>query len=680
MRPLSNSTLTCITRRTLTLTVLTIALLSALTLHTQTPQQVFDTTYVFETEEVQLWSFGLHPGTSFENWNVEMSGLPGVPSCCPEYRVGSGSELSIRMESSKRLREGLRLTGSIGYAIVRGTFEAIEEEFLDNGHVGEAGEILHELRVRTGELFLAPTIEYSPLPNLWVGLGPNVRLALSGSYEQQERILTPENVTFENQRRTRLELDGSLPEQNLLNLGLRSLLRYELPLDSLGSLALVPTIGYDLDMTEGISGTGWRRSRLHVGLGIRLQPHSTEVVSIDTIITPRTLDSMVVKIPDTDILVNVLAEHENSVETIDSLYLEVVRTTTLVPLLDDIFFEEGSAKIPARYNQPAADELAEVIGTTIDGEAFDVYYSILRIVGRRMQQNPEAILTLTGCNTDVGVEKGDKTLSRNRAETIRSYLATVWSIAPERMKIVARNLPAAPSPKRTEDGRSENRRVELSSSDRRIFAPVLTHDTAIRPSRSVIYFEVRDPQKYVSWKLEARQGTRIIMHEEGMDTPPEKIPLAVASGAATLKLTDEPIRYWLTLTDRDGVSKSDDGEITVSRAETVRQGAEAYWMVVFGYNRRDLGERAEETIAKVDAWLGDRGGYLVEMVGQTDRSGNADYNRELSRDRAAAVAAPLGAASDIIRGVGNTLLEYPNDLPEGRYYSRNVKIVTRTDE
>ncbi len=657
-----------------------LSLLTTPRLAAQIPQRVFDTTYVFETASVPLWSVGLQPATSLESWRVDMRGLPGVPSCCPEYRTGSGSSLSLRLESSINLGQNLRFTGSIGYAIVRGTFETIEEKYLDNGLGGEIGEILHAIRLKTGELAITPAIEYSPLKNLWVSFGPALHLATNGSYEQEERLLTPENITFENRRRTRLERNGALPEQSVVRFGIRSLLRYELPLDSLGSFTLAPTVGYDSDLTEGIAETGWKRRGLQIGLGLRMQRSSTEVVSIDTVITSHTLDSMMVKIPDTDILVNVLAEHENSVETIDSLYLEVVRTTTLVPLLDDIFFEEGSAVIPARYNQPAADEIAEVIGTTIDGEAFDVYYNILRIVGRRMQQHPEATLTLTGCNTDVGVEKGARELSRDRAETIKSYLATVWSIAPERMNVVARNLPSSPSPKRTEDGRSENRRVELSSPDPGIFAPVLTHDTAIRPSRSVIYFEVKDPQKYVSWELEARQGTRIIMHEEGNEAPPQKIPLAVASGAATLKLTNEPIRYWLTLTDREGVSKSDEGKITVSRSETVRQGAEAYWMVVFGYNRRDLEERAEETIAKVDRWLDDRSGYLVEMVGQTDRSGNAAYNKELSKDRAAAVAAPLGAGSDLIRGVGNTLLEYPNDLPEGRYYSRNVKIVTRTDE
>ena len=646
----------------------------------QMVQEISDTTYVVTSESYPLWSLGLFPGTSLESWSVSMSGLPGIPSCCPAFQSGSGTALRLMAEGSRNVSDRLRLTAGVGYTILRGTFETIEEEFLDNGSGGETGEILHTIDLRGGGLDLRPLVEYSPLPQLWIGFGPVLHIALQGSFEQEERLIAPENITFENMRRTRLEIEGPLPEQEALQLAISSHLRYELPLDSASGLALIPSIGYDLGLTEGISGVDWKRQGVRLGLGLRMLRSGTRVVDIDTIITRRVLDSMVAEIPSTEILVNVMTEHENAVETIDSLHLDVVRTTTLVPLLDNIFFDNESAEIPERYvllEPKKADRFSEA---SIGGEAFDIYYRILDIVGRRLRDNPEATITLTGCNSGFGNEDGNLSLSRDRAEAIRDHLRRVWSIDSARLIVKARNLPSAPSPVTTEDGRSENRRVELSSNHPDILAPVMTHDTAVRPNRSVIFFEVENPESFVSWNLEARQGDRVIMREKGTGTPPQKIPLAVASGATTLDLSDAPIRFWLKLVDSSGVERSDDGEIAVTRSESVRQGAEAYWMIVFGYNRRELRDGAEETIARVADWISAREGHLVELVGQTDRTGDDDYNRRLSRDRAEAVSTPLGASADIIRAVGNTLLEYPNDLPEGRYYSRNVKIVTRTDE
>ena len=667
-------------RARLLLLAMALLLTSASTLRAQSGQTVYDTTYISETESIPIWVGGIHPETSLENWSVEMRGLPGIPSCCPEYLSGSGRTIGLDVEGGLVLGNNLRLVGEIGYGLINGTFRTVEEEFLDAGNGGVTGEIEHTIDIALQRIRFSPMLEFSPVARLWVGGGLALGITTAGDFEQTERLLSPDNVRFENRQRTRLSQSGSIPERSSILFGLKSIVRYELPLDTANRLHLVPFAGIDLDLSEGISGTNWRRRGLTFGLGVRYRRERTETRVIDTVITSRVLDSIIVAIPDPDILINVLTEHGNAVETIDSLHLDAVRTSTLVPLLNDIFFDEGSAEIPSRYEKTTAEETTYFSESQIDGEAFDIYYRILSIIGERMRRYPESTLNLVGCNTNIGPEKGNKELSRKRAESIRDYLVEIWQIAPERMTLSARNLPASPSPLRNEDGRSENRRVELSSSDRRIFAPVLTHDTAIRPNRSVIYFEMKDREKYHGWSLEARQGLEVIMKESGEGTPPEKIPLAVTSGAAMLKLTEEPIRYWLTLTDAKGELHTDNGEIGISRSESARQGSEAYWMVVFGYNRRKLGEKAEETIKKVARWVEERDGEIVEMVGQTDRSGNANYNKILSRDRAAAVAKPLNVTGDLIRGVGNTLLEYPNDLPEGRYYSRNVKVVTRTDE
>ncbi|HEX5316550.1 MAG TPA: hypothetical protein VFX22_07865, partial [Candidatus Kapabacteria bacterium] len=66
-----------------------------------------------------------------------------------------------------------------------------------------------------------------------------------------------------------------------------------------------------------------------------------------------------------------------------------------------------------------------------------------------------------------------ETLARNRAETIRDYLASVWGIPNDRLRTTTSVSPHNPSSTEYAEGFEENRRVELSSNDDRILAPIV---------------------------------------------------------------------------------------------------------------------------------------------------------------------------------------------------------------
>ena len=60
------------------------------------------------------------------------------------------------------------------------------------------------------------------------------------------------------------------------------------------------------------------------------------------------------------------------------------------------------------------------------------------------------------------------------------------------------------------------------------------------------------------------------------------------------------------------------------------------------------------------------------------RTGDANYNKKLSLDRADATKKALGINNAITNGIGNEELLYNNDLPEGRFYCRTVNIIVKT--
>ncbi len=67
-------------------------------------------------------------------------------------------------------------------------------------------------------------------------------------------------------------------------------------------------------------------------------------------------------------------------------------------------------------------------------------------------------------------------------------------------------------------------------------------------------------------------------------------------------------------------------------------------------------------------------GPLLAITGYADETGDVEYNRRLSLARARAVAAELSSFSPVINGAGEDTILYPNDTPEGRFYSRSVRI------
>jgi hypothetical protein len=140
------------------------------------------------------------------------------------------------------------------------------------------------------------------------------------------------------------------------------------------------------------------------------------------------------------------------------LTVEEIKTIDSSPMLGHVFFASGSSEIQSHVRFTTAETAG------FDEQKF-VALSIppgVNIIGKRMMDNPEAKITLVGCNDNTGVEKGNKKALSQRAETVKitSRRSGTW---PERMLVEVRNLPRN---RRGRPGRQEeNRRVEIHSDD-----------------------------------------------------------------------------------------------------------------------------------------------------------------------------------------------------------------------
>ena len=131
------------------------------------------------------------------------------------------------------------------------------------------------------------------------------------------------------------------------------------------------------------------------------------------------------------------------------------------PVLNQVFFKTGKSDISDNYVLLKDSAHTAAFNESMLTNATDRYKNVLNIVGRQMTAVPEAQIKIVGCNSDSGVEKGNLELSKARAESVKSYLSSVWGIDSSRMTVEARNLPAQPAPADKLGSRAENQRVDI---------------------------------------------------------------------------------------------------------------------------------------------------------------------------------------------------------------------------
>lgn len=372
----------------------------------------------------------------------------------------------------------------------------------------------------------------------------------------------------------------------------------------------------------------------------------------------------------------------------DTLHLFAYRTigTRLHPLLTYLFFDKGSADLPSRYIQRAAEETASFSESDLrDVSTLGIYYNVLDIIGSRLQRNPSATIRVLGTEPDVPQGMPEGALAHARAEKIRGYLEARWKIEPRRIDIATRRDPATPTNPETEDGAAENRRVEISSESYDIMEPVVLTDTTLTVTLPKLRIQPAIPHasEHAAWEISAQGGlpggaTATFTgtgSPAGFDLPLDS--LLPRRLAPSLFSTSRSVDVTLTATD-GGQQRRVQRSIPIALqlgSDSVHFGAGYYSLILFDFGSFKLRSEHQRTIELVNQ----RTEHSAEarVLGYTDKLGEADYNRRLSTDRANAVAALLRAKVSETIGYGKGVLLYDNALPEGRFYSRSVTIETK---
>ncbi len=361
------------------------------------------------------------------------------------------------------------------------------------------------------------------------------------------------------------------------------------------------------------------------------------------------------------------------------------------PLLNYIFFDTGQSTLPERYRLLKTQAEAGDFDEKMLRDTITKYYDVLNIIGKRLSETPEAKIELVGCVSDRGEEKNNLTLSRARAESVKSYLQYIWNIDPGRIIVTARKLPELPSTGSVEEGRLENQRVEIHSDSPEILDSIKsTYTFEIADSNEIIIQpNIKPGYDLKDWKIEIKGDGTLLKSFEGQgNSIPDASFSLVEYGLSKIGAFDS-LSIDATLTDITGETFITNTEKTsvkyIRRVENKARKleyrvVEKYALILFDYDSATIKERNKTVIHRVVKRIKELPEAAVTIVGQTDIIGTEDYNIALSERRAKTVyqnvmdnAIP-SPERIISKGNGPHDPPYDNATPEGRSFNRTVII------
>lgn len=634
------------------------------------------------------WRAGLFGAATLNVHSGEFSSYEGLQGC---GNFSTATNMGFALGNLVDVRFGNRwgVQARLGYWKADGTFSdpapvAPLVALPDGSLVRLPSEFTLETSVDVFTLDLLATFELGP--RLHIGLGPQLGYVSRASFEQTEQLEAGSPVRFANGSTSRMilaapfdQVDGQATTRSV-RLGATLQASYEIPIAK--RIDMAPEVAFSFPFTSVLSSFSWNVSMVRAGVRITYELTSDPPPPPPPAPQPPPAAPVTALVPPYVLLDVTARSTDGSSEAVSEIVLSEARSFDVVPLLPNVFFDSASAELPSRYVRRQG-RTTGFQPSALPGDVVTVYHDILNIIGQRLQQRPSATLTITGHREPLSGE-ADGALAQRRAEAVRDYLVSTWSIDPSRLVVAARELPQRPSNRSIADGREENRRVELASNDAAILAAVRRTSTrsTVTPDPVNVLPTVA-PEGPALVRIVASDGS--VLREDSVTTGSQLSWRADPAMVAGL-IGRGHRRVTVTATSGDGdmrrearhviglrKHRKEDGE---TEADTIR---ERHRLVFFGFDDDRISAIDQQHMDALQARL--RTSSKITVTGYTDRIGDAGYNTGLSTRRAARVANTLREriVPEVVRerGAGPELI-HDNNLPEGRMYNRTVVIDVAT--
>lgn len=681
-----------------------------------------------------LFHLGIYGAYNYNFHSATFDNLPGIPCCAPTFNDGKGNGYSFGGLFDYELIPSINLEIRLGYSAIGADLKrseiignAIARDPNTNQAVSNV-EVEHFLSSNLNLISLEPTVHFKFFSQFVSLLGVKAGYLIGSKFEQYEKIISPNDIVFiDSDSRTRnVYSDVDIPDAKKFQIFGTIGLGYELNLTK--NTLLVPQIRYQLPFLD-ISSVTWKAASFEFGASLKFPIYkpthirteyekiyirdTTEVPAIDLendrVVLVDSKETKELISFETHLLERVTVKEtyrkeiakpstfESSIDVFGiakdgsrernpKMIIEEFEAEESFPLLPYIFFKTNSPDLNVTgLNLLDKHSIANFNEQEVKWNALEIYKDLLNIVAKRLNENPYANITLTGCNSNIGAEGNNLELSRRRAEQVKDYLVDVWGIDSKRIKVNAQNLPANPSKGTVFDGQIENQRVEISSNAFNIVRPVRLKsiNSQANPPNIEILAQIDKPSDLKAWELIVKQGDKELRKYSGVDVP-ESIKWEVEK--EPVPKFEEPINFVLTGKDAFGAKTYSEKSVNIEQI-TVKNKREnllddkvieKYSLIIFDFDKSQITDQHKILLKSIKENI--KPNSKITIIGYTDRIGDAQYNRELSLRRAYEVQNYLNIPQQnlTIKGLGNDNQIYENDSPQGRNYSRTVQIIIET--
>ncbi len=638
-------------------------------------------------EEIKfLGNVGIAGAYGLQNHSVNFKGLPDVPSCCPTYSTGNGNGLSLgglyEFPVSTYLSFEIRgLLSTLG-----GTLKASETKLVFDGSSSVNGVFEHTIRSKFTSIDLLPSIRFSVMKGLKINVGIGAGWITGATYTQEERLITPSDLLFENDSRSRLNYSGTISKVNNFQLRAVGGLSYDLPLNANETMIAAPEISYSLGFMDVLQTATWKANSLRVGISLKYAWYKYPELIESTLDKPSLPEPEAPELTLKRVVISGSASGEFQDEVgnpakAQILDIKNITSTNVSALVNYVFFDDSSAVIPPRYTLLNRGEVDNFLLKDLEGTGtLPIYYNILNVIGSRMKLYSDATIILTGCLSGGDSEKDKLRLSKDRVDAVKEYLTDTWGIDPKRIAAKYRGLPDVPSNVKNEDGLAENRRVEITSKTWEILDVLSFNDTVRQLSVPIIALkaDAKAELGIEKWRITASQDKKTLKQFTGVsDIPSEKFIWDLAKEPQSIPKQGDPISLSIDVTDREGNTATIKGEsIKIKQFYDQKERIETFSLIIFGFNLSSVNESNQRILEMIKGRITPKS--IVTVTGFTDRTGATDYNQKLSDRRAKEIGKMLKVKEDNATGRGGDELLYDNDLPEGRFYCRTVRVTVET--
>lgn len=232
----------------------------------------------------EVMSIGAHVGLGFVNHAATFSGLPGVPTCCPEFDGGSGTGIVAGLEAMLPIADDWRLMARVSFQGLGGTFETMEPTTIRMGNQAVETAFRHTFDATLSMLAIEPALEWRIAGGLGVVAGGRVGFVSGGTYKQTEELGDPSiPYVFLNGRAVFAERNGNLEDIASMQIGLLVALRYHLNVG--GNVSIAPEVAYAPNFSDLRNDFAWKASSLRIGATMMLTIRGRDVMA--TPLTPR---------------------------------------------------------------------------------------------------------------------------------------------------------------------------------------------------------------------------------------------------------------------------------------------------------------------------------------------------------------------------------------------------------